>query len=828
MRLAESSLDGLPRQEAAARLEQYGPNAIHPNRQLTALRLLLKQFESPFVVILVFAAIVSAAVHEWVDAAIVLLIVFASALLSYFQEYSAGKAVEKLRVQVRVTSDVLRDGAVCTIPSDAIVPGDVVLLSAGCLVPADGIVLTSNDFFVNQAVLMGETFPVEKTSGAVAETAGLAGRTNVVYMGTNVRSGSASMLVIHTGAGTEFGQIADKLAGRPAETEFERGTRHFGYMITQMMMALVTVIFIVNTLLQKPFIDSLLFAIALAVGLAPELLPAIISISLSKGAQNLAKAGVIVRRLNAIENLGSMNVLCTDKTGTITQGVVRLDDAMGVDGLKSADVLRWAWLNASFQTGIKNPLDEAILAAAKPTLEGVAKVGEIPYDFHRKRLSIVVQDGAGADARQTLITKGALKQVMDVCTLAHLNGQDAPLDADTRAGVLALFSAWSEQGYRVLGVAVKEVPFKPAYTVSDDERDMTLAGFLLFFDPPKADATETLDALKGLGVSVKIITGDNQLVARHVAQMIGLPADSVLPAEQIAGLSSEAFAQVAENTAIFAEVDPNQKEQIILALRKRGNVVGYMGDGINDAPALHAADIGISVDSAVDVAKEAADFVLLKQDLRVLLKGITEGRRTFANTLKYIYITISANFGNMVSMGGASLFLPFLPLLAKQILLNNFLSDFPGTGLPGDNVDPEMLAQPRRWNIKSIRSFMVVFGLVSSLFDYATFGLLLFVARTAEAQFQTGWFVESLLSELCVALVVRTRRQFYRSRPGRVLLVITLSVAIFTLAVPYLPFAPLLGLTPLPLWLMLSLLGVTLLYVFTTEWVKAWYFKRFP
>ena len=827
LRETNSAQDGLSATKAKERLQRYGPNALKPRRHDTALRMFLSQFTNPLVLILIFAAIVSAVVREWVDTAIVLIIVTASAMLSFTQEYSASHAVEKLRSQVTLKTTVLRDGNKQTIPAEEVVPGDIVLLSAGSLIPADGIVLETRDFFVNQAVLTGETFPVEKLPGPVAEGAGLSERINMVFMGTNVRSGTARVLITQTGAGTAFGQIAQRLTLRPPETEFERGIRKFGYLLTQVMFVLVTVIFVINTLLAKPVIDSLLFAIALAVGIAPELLPAIISISMAKGAQAMAKGGVIVRRLSAIENLGSMDVLCTDKTGTLTLGVVRLDGALDVLGQPSDDVMRWAYLNAAFQTGIANPLDEAILAQPHTDTAGMDKLEEIPYDFHRKRMSVVVDADPGSEVKPLLITKGALANILEVCGSVRSGREDLPLSPDQRAAIDGRFTAWSAQGYRVLGVAVRDVPRQNAYTIEEDERGMTFAGFLLFFDPPKEDARQTLEALAKLGVQVKIITGDNRLVARHVAEIVGLSVDSILPADQMKDMQDEAFWHIAEKTSIFAEVDPNQKERIILALKKMGHVVGYMGDGINDAPALHAADIGISVDQAVDVAKEAADFVLLKNDLSILLAGIKQGRHTFANTLKYIFTTTSANFGNMLSMAGASLFLPFLPLLAKQILLNNFLSDFPAMGIPGDNVDEEMLAQPHRWDMKYIRRFMIIFGLVSSIFDYATFGLLLFVAHAAEGQFQTGWFVESLLSELVIALVVRTRRPFFRSKPGKVLWVITLIVGLVTLTIPYLPFGNVLGFTPLPAWLMASLVGITGLYIAAAEVTKRIFFSHF-
>ena len=817
---------GLNTSEAQARLERVGPNALTPRRRATALTTFLHQFGSPLVLILIFAAAVAALAGEWTDAVIVIVIVVASAALTFFQEHTASNAVEALRAQVTIKATVVRDGRPQLVPAEHVVPGDVALLSAGSLIPADGVVLEARDFFVNQAVLTGETFPVEKKPGPVPAHAGLSDRVNCVFMGTSARTGTARALIVHTGAGTAFGQIAERLTLRPPETEFEHGIRRFGNLLTQIMTVLVLVVFAINVILDKPAIDSLLFALALAVGIAPELLPAIISVNLSKGAQGMARRGVIVRRLNAIENLGSMDILCTDKTGTLTEGVVRLDGALDIHGRPLEDVLRYAYLNAAFQTGLANPLDEAILAQSQPDATGMDKLEEIPYDFVRKRLSVVVDSDPGTPIKPLLITKGALSHVLAVCARVRDGDKDLPLDEERRAEIDRRYEEWSGQGIRVLGVAVKDVPRQSAYSVETDEIDMIFMGFLLFFDPPKADARETLDALGRLGVQVKVITGDNRLVARHVAEKVGLPVSGILTAAEMDELRDEALWNVAERTTLFVEVDPNQKERIILALRKMGHVVGFMGDGINDAPALHAADIGISVDQAVDVAKEAADFVLLKRDLGVLRAGIEEGRRTFANTLKYVFTTTSANFGNMFSMAGASLFLPFLPLLAKQILLNNFLSDFPALGIASDRVDKDMVERPHRWNIRFIRDFMIIFGLVSSVFDYLTFGMLLFVVRASPEQFRTGWFIESLLTELVIALVVRTRGPFFRSRPGTLLWTATLIVGLMTLAIPYLPFGGFLGFTPLPAWLMLALLGITALYVFAAELAKRFFYAR--
>jgi Mg2+-importing ATPase len=821
-----ASRNGLQLADAEQRLKQYGLNTIRAQQQATALRLLLSQFKSPLVLILIFAAIVSGIVGEWVDASIVLAIVLGSTILGFVQEYTASNAVEKLRSQVTIKSSLLRGGQSQMLPSEQVVPGDVVVLSAGSLIPADGIVLEANDFFVNQAVLTGETFPVEKEPATVPVNASLAQRTNCVFMGTSVGSGTAQVLIVQTGKATVFGQVAERLRLRPPETEFERGIRHFGNLLTQVMLVMVIIVMAVNVFLAKPLLDSLLFTLALAVGLTPELLPAIISITLSHGAQQMAKRGVIVRRLTSIENFGSMDVLCTDKTGTLTEGVVRLDGAFDTLGQPSDAVLRYAYLNAHFQTGLNNPLDEAIHASAqKAGLEIITekKVDEIPYDFVRKRLSVVA---ANAQGERTLITKGALDNVLSICTSLQSGDGTLPLDAKARAEIEHRYSEWSDKGFRVLGLATKSVDGRPEAYSRTDENALTFAGFLLFFDPPKADVQQVIVDLAKRGVQLKIITGDNQKVARHVAEAVKLPLEGVLTGSQLNDLRDEALWHLAEHTTLFAEVDPNQKERIILALQKTRHVVGYMGDGINDAPALHAADVGLSVDTAVDVAKDAADFVLLKKDLAILRQGIDEGRMTFANTLKYILTTISANFGNMFSMAGASMLLSFLPLLAPQILLNNFLSDIPATTIAGDNVDPEMVSKPRRWNTKFIRNSMVLFGLVSSIFDFLTFGTLLFLFHASPEEFRTGWFIESLLTELVIALVVRTRHLFFRSRPGKLLLASTLIFIGITLILPYLPFISVFGFIPLPAPLMLTMLGLTALYVLATELTKKYFYSR--
>jgi P-type Mg2+ transporter len=813
-----TGIDGLSSEEAAIRLRDFGPNALGTLRPSSRITVLLNQVRSPLLLLLVFAAAASGLTREWFDAGIVLTIVVATVAVGYWREYSAQSAADALRARVHVRTQVVRDGRIGAVDTSSIVPGDLVLLSAGSLVPADALIVDATDFFVSEAVLTGESFPVQKHPGAIDARAAVAGRTNCVFLGTNVRSGTARCLVAHTGLATEFGSIASRLMLRSPETEFDRGVRHFGYLLSIAMLILVVLVFTAHVLQGRPSVETLLFAIALAVGLSPELLPAILTVSLTRGARMMAEQGVLVQRLNAIENLGSMDVLCTDKTGTLTEGVIRVEGAYDSIGVPSPSVLELAALNAALETGLDHPLDDAILGARRPNLAGVCKLAEIPFDFVRKRVTVAISDAAGT----RLVTKGAFQRVLEVCTRT---ADGVPLDAVGIQQIEARYEGWSNRGLRVLAVATREVTGRPAYS-RDDERDMTFMGFLTFLDQPKAGVADAIAELSGLGVSVKVITGDNGLVARQIAGLVGLSTKRVLTGHELDQLHDEALWHTAEKTDLFVEVDPNQKERIILALKKMGHVVGFLGDGVNDAPAMHAADTSLSVEQAVDVAREAADFVLLERGLDVIRRGVEEGRRTFANTLKYVLITTSANLGNMISMAAASLLLPFLPLLAGQILLNNFLSDIPAIGLADDRVDPEMVERPRRWDIRFIGRFMLVFGLVSSAFDFVTFGLLRIVFQAGPELFRTGWFVESLLTELAIALVVRTRRPFFRSQPGRVLLISTVVLVLMTFAIPFLPFASLIGFVPLSPQLLAIIAVITLAYVAATELAKGWLYSH--
>ncbi|MFT3803331.1 MAG: magnesium-translocating P-type ATPase [Burkholderiaceae bacterium] len=821
-----SAPGGLSAADADARLRADGPNVLGRKAGHPAVAAFARQFRSPLVLILIFAAVVSAFVGEGSEAVIIAVIVLASCVLSFTQEYGASRAMEALSARIARKASVLRAGEVTAVAVEDIVPGDVIRLSAGNLIPADGVLLEARDLNVSESALTGETFPVVKAPGVCAPDTRLGERANAVFTGTSVRSGTATMLAVRTGEHTEFASIAATIAHGAPQTQFNRGIRRFGYLMTEVMLAIVILVFFANLLLKRPPIDSLLFSLALAVGLTPELLPAIISVTLARGARMMAAGGVIVRRLDAVENLGSMDLLCTDKTGTLTEGVIHLDACTDPQGVASEQVRRWALLNASLQTGMANPLDEAIVAGRRDTDDpaSCAKVDEIPYDFVRKRLSIVVRP-AGQEGDDLLICKGAVQNVVGVCSSVLDATGERALDEDLAAAIDDRVRGWSAQGYRVLGIAVRRFARKEGYA-REDEADLSFAGFLLFFDPPKAGMADTLKALAARGIRVKMISGDNRYVAVHLAEAIGLPKRDVLTGGELAELTKEALFARAARTDIFAEIDPNQKERIIAALRRHGHVVGYLGDGINDAPALHEADVGISVDGAVDVAREAADMILLERDLGVVLRGVDDGRRTFANTMKYIAITTSANFGNMISMAFASLFLPFLPLLAPQILLNNLLSDVPSLAIATDNVDAGQTHAPRHWDIGYVRRFMIAFGLISSVFDFVTFAFLLFVVGATAQVFQTGWFVESLVTELAIVLIVRTRKPFWQSRPSALLSGLTLAVAGLALAIPYLPGMDWFGFVPLPLPVIAGLMAITVAYLAASEAMKRWFFAR--
>ena len=826
----KSDINGISSVEAKKRLVQYGPNSIIRGKKNNALYLLLAQFKSPIIIILFFAIGLSFYLHDTLDAFIILGIVLASGFLGFSQEYGANNAVEKLLTVVRIKANVLRDGNTTTIGIDEIVPGDIVIMKAGDIVAADSLIIESNSLFVDEATLTGETFPVEKEVGISKEETAINDRRNCLWMGTHIISGSAKAVIINTGKNTEFGKISESLKSKSPETEFERGVKSFGYLLMQITLILVFAIFAINVFLKRPALDSFLFSLALAVGLTPQLLPAIISINLANGAKMMAKVKVIVKRLSAIENLGSMDVFCSDKTGTLTDGIVKLQSTLDISGKESEKVLLYAFLNASFESGFINPIDEAIRSYKKLDINGYLKLDEQPYDFIRKRLSILVSDTN--NNAKIMITKGALHNVLDVCTKAEINGETNSatngseiVDISTvRDGIQKQFEEYSNNGYRTLGVAYR-VLNKEDLIEKDHEVEMIFLGFITLFDPLKPNIIETVAKLKELGIALKIITGDNQLIAAHIVSQFGMSSANILTGPEMNKTSDEALMKKVVDISVFAEVEPNQKERIITALKKSGYVVGYMGDGINDASALHAADVSISVDSAVDVAKEAADIVLLEKDLNVLISGVTAGRMTFANTMKYVFMATSANFGNMFSMAGASLFLPFLPLLPKQILLTNLLTDLPEMTIASDSVDQELIMKPRRWDINFIKKFMLVFGLISSIFDYLTFGIFIILLHSTELQFRTGWFLESVISAAMIVLVIRSRKPFFKSIPGKYLIIATLLIVVVTLIIPYSPLSAILGFEPLPAWMLLVIGAIVALYIATAEVAKKFFYK---
>jgi P-type Mg2+ transporter len=812
---------GLTTDEAKKRLRSNGANRLKPQKRSDVFTLLIGQFKSPIILILLIATGLSLFLHNLVDASIILTIVIISGLLGFWQEYSASNAVEKLLAIVQIKAAVLRDGNESEIPVEDIVPGDIVILNAGDMVPGDCLLLESKDLFVDEAMLTGETFPVEKSVSVLPVETALAQRTNAVWMGTHIVSGTAKALVTLTAKNTEFGKVSERLKLKAPETEFEHGIRRFGYFLGEVTLILVVIIFAINVYLQRPVLESFLFSLALAVGLTPQLLPAIISINLAHGAKKMAQKKVIVKRLASIENFGSMNIICADKTGTLTEGKVQVESAIDVNGGASEKVFLFAYLNASFETGFTNPIDEAILAYRKIDLAEYQKKDEIPYDFLRKRLSIAVTHGNA----HLMVTKGALTNILEVCSTAESSEGNIIDLASMQGQIQKHFEEYSNLGFRTIGVAYKNLPTESPIKKSD-ENDMTFLGFLTLFDPPKANITETIASLKKLGVSLKIITGDNHLVAASLSKKMGLSDTKIISGPELRQMSDEALLRRVDAVDVFAEIEPNQKERIIIAMRKVGHVVGYMGDGINDASALHAADVGISVDTAADVAKDAADIVLLDKDLGVLVEGVKEGRTTFANTLKYVFMATSANFGNMFSMAGVSLFIPFLPLLPKQILLTNLLTDFPEMTIATDRVDDEMVDHPRRWDIKAIRKFMITFGLVSSVFDYLTFGLLLLVLRANEGQFRTGWFLESVISASMIVLVIRSRKPFFRSKPGKYLLLATLSIAVVTLILPFTSVGNVFGFSPLSFSTYLYLLLIVVVYIIAAEFIKTIFYKK--
>lgn len=814
-----SDASGLPAAEAARRLARRPPGA---HRHAGWARVLVKQFVSPIILILIAATAISMVVGDVTDGAIIIAIIAASGLLGFSQEYRASRDVAALLARVQVSATVLRDGVHAQVPVADVVPGDVVVLSAGSVVPADCRLLTANGLLVDESVLTGESFPVDKDAAAVvAAAAPLSERDDALFFGTHVASGSAIAVAVAVGEDTALGQVKLDLGASAPTTAYEKGLSRLGFLLVRLMLILTGFILVVNTAFGRPFLEALLFSIALAVGLTPQLLPAIETISQSSGSRRMARSLVIVKRLAAIEDLGSMTILCTDKTGTLTRGAPALDLALDVAGSPSDDVLGLAARNAGLQTGFTNPMDAAILARQAPAA-GAVLLGEIPYDFSRKRLSVLTE----INGAPVLVVKGAFSSVLGCCAQARTGAGDVPLGA-VRTTVQQRFEDLSAAGYRVLALATREFTPGKGSLGPEDESNLTLRGLLAFHDPIKDTAPEAVAGLAELGISLRLLTGDHALAARAVAAQVGLATERILTGPEVDAMSDSELAAAAREVAVFAEIEPHAKRRIVLALRSDGAGVGFLGDGINDAPALHAADVGISVDTAVDVAKEAATVVLLEKRLHVVIDGVRLGRQTSANTHKYVRLTTSANFGNMVSMAAASLFLPFLPLLPAQILLLNFLSDLPSLAIAGDEVDAEQTLAPATWDMKEIRRFLLVFGTLSTLFDLLMFLVLRWGSDAGPVEFRSAWFIESTVSELLVLFSLRTVRPMLRSRPSPLLAALSAAVVLVVVAIPFLPpLAHALGLTAPSPALLGAIAAVVLAYVIANEVAKS-AFHRF-
>jgi len=835
-----ASQSGLTSQDASNRLQTYGYNELAKRKKRTGAVEFLYHLRNPLVFILLVAGLISGAVaiHENeqpIDSIIIFAIVLMSVFLDVYQESKAEHSAELLKKRVVTTSTVLRDGAKREVRLSEVVPGDIVYLSAGDVVPADSRLISLKDLYVDQSGLTGESFPVEKTAAIMKETktATITEANNYIFLGTSVVSGTATAVAVKTGGSTEYGKIAKELVGRPPETEFERGLRRFGFLIMQVALILVIVVFFVNAFVKSFFfnqspdiLESLLFAVAIAVGLTPELLPMIVSVNLSEGALEMSKKDVIVKRLASIQNFGNMDVLCTDKTGTLTENMITLVLHVDLEGKDDEKVLLYAFLNSYYETGLKSPLDDAVLRYKQLDVKGFDKADEVPFDFIRRRVSIVVHDPQKASL---MVCKGALEEIVSVCSKVELESRVADMTSVQQRKIMDNYYRLSAQGFRVLGVSYKKIEERPTYSVKD-ERDMVFLGFIAFMDPPKESAKQSLQLLKNAGIELKILTGDNELVTKKVCEQLGFEITGIVLGSDVAKLQDDALARIAEKANVFARVSPSQKDRIMGALRKNGHVVGFLGDGINDATSMHTADVGISVDNAVDVAKESADIILLRKDLTVLEAGVLEGRKTFGNTMKYILMAISSNFGNMFSAAGASLFLPFLPMLPTQILLNNILYDMSEVTIPTDNVDEEYIQKPKRLDTTYIRNFMVFFGPISSIFDFLTFFIMLevFSGYTHHALFQTAWWIESLVTQTLVIFAIRTRRTpFFKSKPSKPLFLTTMIIAAVAVALPFTLLGAVFGFVAPPLEFFAFLTAFVVAYLALVEVLKRIFYRRY-
>ncbi|HOT02716.1 MAG TPA: magnesium-translocating P-type ATPase [Methanolinea sp.] len=822
--ILQTSENGLTSSQVSERREKFGPNDISRARRRPAVIRFLEHFKNILVLILLFAAVISFFVGDIEAAAIIIVIVIASVSLDFYQEAKAGNAAELLRQKIISRATVVRDGRQQDIPITDLVPGDIILLFAGDIIPADALLLKERDLYVNQSALTGEPYPVEKHAMPSPPGTLLSDAANYVFLGTSVVSGTATAVVTMTGMETEFGRVAQTLVDRPEETEFERGLAQFSFLMSRFIFALVIFVFFINALFRHGVLESLLFAVALAVGITPELLPMILSLNLSKGAVAMSEKGAIVKHPEAIQNFGSMDVLCTDKTGTLTENRITLIEYLDPDGTPNEKVLFYAFLNSVFHSGIRNPLDEAVIAHHPQEPGDFQKIDEIPFDFVRRRLSIAVCRGSD----RFLISKGAPEEILRICSHIERGGTRTLITDHDREKVSMLYREKSMEGFRTLAVCYRDLGSDQLLFSTEDERDMTLIGLVTFIDPPKETAKESIRQLAESGITLKVLTGDNELVTRKISSLIGLDVKGVLNGAEIEKMDRQTLSRVVEDITLFCRMTPVQKNRVLMALKQNGHVVGFMGDGINDAPSLREADVGISVQGAVDIARESSDIILLEQDLRILRDGVIEGRKTFGNTMKYLLMGSSSNFGNMFSVAGASLFLPFLPMLPIQILLNNLLYDLSESTIPTDNVDSSYVGSPKKWDIGFIKKFILVFGPISSLFDFLTFFILLFIFSAQAALFQTAWFIESICTQTLVIFVIRTKVvPFYRSRPSRFLLGSTLLVVFIACILPFTFIGSIFGFVHPPLSFYAVLAGLVAGYLVLVEVVKKWFYHRY-
>lgn len=811
----KSNKHGLTSEEAARRHREFGPNTIITNQQQGTLRAILTRFNNPLVIILLIASAISAFTHNYVDFIIIASIVLVSVVLDFIQEYQSSSAAEKLKQKASIHTWLFRDGHRIELTAPHITVGDLISLTTGDVVPADAEVISSVDFHIDESALTGESYPVGKTEGSA------------IFMSSTVVNGNALCVVTSVGKSTRFGSIAESLAKPRPETDFERGIRKFGYLVMQITIALILIIFLVHILLQHNLFESFLFAIALAVGLTPELLPMVVTVNLAQGATRMAKKGVIVKHLPAIQNFGGMNMLCTDKTGTITENKIKLERYENAEGVEDVTVLKLAYINSFFQANLKSPLDEAVLAHGEAAPHGVTKLAEVPFDFIRKRLSVVVKSANDSSHDVQLICKGAPESVAEACGFAMIKGEVKPMTISIRKELEQRFKQLSSEGYRVLSVAYKPLANYPQTITKTDENDLIFAGYTSFLDPPKHAVKSILIDLKSAGVGLKILTGDSELVTKKICEELAIEVDGIILGSQLIHVSDRALARIAMENTIFARLTPEQKERIILALKKNGLVVGYMGDGVNDAPPLRAADIGISVDNAVDVAKESADVILTRKSLKVLHDGILEGRRTFTNTMKYIFMGMGSNFGNMMSVSVASLLFPFLPMLPIQILLNNLMYDLSQLALPTDHVDEADLKEPKRWDMKYIRKAIITFGPISSFFDFVTFYVLLYILHVSIPTFRTGWFIESLISQSIVILATRTRHiPFWKSRASKYVIISVIATCVAAITIAQTPIGAYFRFVPVPSTYWVYLVAIVVAYVCVVEVAKRRFYKH--